>query len=64
MPLLTMSQARTKHSLSHVASSRAIPPGWVSASSSEFLQEPSLEGGVNCIDSAFGGRTSSLAAGK
>ena len=27
MPLLTMSQARTKHSLSHVASSRAIPLG-------------------------------------
>ena len=63
MPIITRSKARARHSLTAVASSRANPPGQVSASPSELPQQPSLEGGVNLDDRAFGGRPSLLAAG-
>ena len=64
MPVLTRSKARSRHSLTAVASSRANPPGKASASTSEHPQQPSSEGGVNLRDRTFGGRPSMpLAAG-
>ena len=61
MSVLTRSQARVRKSLTYVASTRITPSGWVIASSSELLQQPSLEGGVLCSDRAFGARPFTMA---
>ena len=61
--MITRYKASCRQPLTAVASSRANPPGQVSASSSELPQQPSLEGGVNHDNRIFGGHPSLLAAG-
>ena len=60
MPVLARSQVSARQPVAHTVSSRASPPGWASASSSELPQQLSLEGGVSCSDREFGGRPSTL----
>ena len=61
MPVLARLQIRARQPLAVVTSSRASRPEWVSASSSELPQRPSLKGGVSCSDKAFVGCLSTLA---
>lgn len=63
MSVLTRSQAKARKALAHTVFSRANPSKWAPALSSEFPQQTSLEGGVDCSDRAFECHPSTLVVG-
>ena len=60
MIVLTRSKTGSKHSLAVAVSSWASSPGSTSASTSELLEQPSTEGGVDCGDRKYGVSLSTL----